>query len=108
MQTLKIPLPPLAIQEQIVSTIAEEEKIIDANKRLIELMTKKIDEVIARIYQELRESRIIGNGYAKELVFISLTSIESTRRIVRTNQKKNDLFSQKQCKFNEKVTLFKI
>jgi type I restriction enzyme S subunit len=52
MQTIKIPLPPLSVQEQIVAEIEEEEKIIVANKRLIKLMEKKIADVIARIYQE--------------------------------------------------------
>ncbi|MDR2172026.1 MAG: N-6 DNA methylase [Planctomycetaceae bacterium] len=49
---IEIPLPSLVDQEKIVSAIEEEEKIIIANKRLIELMENKIAAVIASIYQE--------------------------------------------------------
>jgi type I restriction enzyme M protein len=52
MQTIQIPLPPLDVQERIVAEIEEENQIIKSNKRLIELMEKKIAEVIAMVYQE--------------------------------------------------------
>ena len=46
---LKIPLPPLAIQKQLVLEAEKEEEIIKANKRLIEIMEKKIEKVIEEI-----------------------------------------------------------
>jgi type I restriction enzyme M protein len=46
-----IPVPSLADQERIVAALDEEQAIIDANKRLIDLMNKKIDNVIKRIYK---------------------------------------------------------
>ena len=46
---IKIPLPPLAIQKQLVAEAEKEEEIIHANKRLIEIMEKKIEKVIAEI-----------------------------------------------------------
>ncbi len=48
-KTFKIPLPPLAIQKQLVAEAEKEEEIIKANKRLIEIMEKKIEKVIAEI-----------------------------------------------------------
>ncbi len=46
---LKIPLPPLSIQKQLVAKAEEEEKIIEANKKLIEIMERKIEKVIEEI-----------------------------------------------------------
>lgn len=46
---LEIPLPPLAIQKQLVLEAEKEEEIIKANKRLIEIMEKKIEKVIEEI-----------------------------------------------------------
>ncbi len=46
---LEIPLPPLATQKQLVAEAQKEEEIIKANKRLIEIMEKKIEKVIAEI-----------------------------------------------------------
>ncbi len=47
---IKIPLPPLEIQKQIVARIAEEQKLVDANKKLIELFEKKIKDKIAEVW----------------------------------------------------------
>ncbi|MDR2651102.1 MAG: restriction endonuclease subunit S, partial [Prevotellaceae bacterium] len=52
LKILQIQLPPLAVQQNIVSEIEKEQEIIEANKRLIELMEKKIEDVIAKVYQE--------------------------------------------------------
>lgn len=46
---LKIPLPPLEIQKQLVIETEKEEEIITANKNLIEIMEKKIEKVIEEI-----------------------------------------------------------
>jgi restriction endonuclease S subunit len=49
---IKIPLPSLYEQEKIVSKIKEEESIIAANTKLIDIMQSKINQVINRIYKE--------------------------------------------------------
>ena len=46
---LKIPLPPLEIQKQLVAEAEKEEEIIISNKKLIEIMEKKIEKVIENI-----------------------------------------------------------
>src|SRR5205085_4737340 len=38
----KIPLPPLNVQEQIVARLEEEQKLVNANKRLLEIFEQKI------------------------------------------------------------------
>lgn len=45
-----ISLPPLEIQKQIVAEIEEEQKIIEANKKLIDLFQQKIEAKIKTIY----------------------------------------------------------
>lgn len=49
-RSLKIPLPPLDVQKQIVSRIEEEQKIVEANKKLIELYQGKIKEKIDEVW----------------------------------------------------------
>jgi len=46
---IKIPLPPIKIQQQIVEKIEAERKIVDQNKKLIEIFEEKIKEVIEEI-----------------------------------------------------------
>ena len=46
---VKIPLPPLEVQKQLVAKAEKEEEIITANRRLIELMERKIEEVLSDI-----------------------------------------------------------
>ena len=48
-EKLKIPLPSLEIQKQLVAEMEEQEKIIEANKKLIGIMEQKISEVLAEI-----------------------------------------------------------
>ena len=48
-RSVKIPLPPLSIQKQVVAEAEKEEEIIRANKNLIEIMEKKIEKVIKEI-----------------------------------------------------------
>ncbi len=45
-EQIKIPFPPLEIQEQLVVEAEKEEEIIAANRRLIELMEAKIGDVL--------------------------------------------------------------
>ena len=49
-EQLKIPLPPLKIQKQIVAQIEEEQKLIEANKKLIEIFEGKIKAKIAEVW----------------------------------------------------------
>lgn len=46
---LRIPLPPLEIQKQLVAEAEKEEEIIIANRRLIEIMEEKISAVLEEI-----------------------------------------------------------
>jgi type I restriction enzyme M protein len=50
--SLSFPLPPLDIQKQIVARIEEEQKVVDANKKLIELYQGKIKEKIDEVWGE--------------------------------------------------------
>lgn len=45
----KIPLPSLEVQQKLVAEAEEEQKIIDANKKLIEIMEGKIEKVLEEI-----------------------------------------------------------
>lgn len=49
---IKIPLPPLEIQKQIVAQIEEEQKLVEANKKLIELFEQKIKDKIKEVWGE--------------------------------------------------------
>jgi type I restriction enzyme M protein len=49
-KTLKIPIPPLEVQEQIVAEIESEQKIVNANKELMEKMEKKIKTKIGEVW----------------------------------------------------------
>lgn len=49
LRSIKIPLPPLKIQKQLVFEVEKEEEIIAANRRLIALMKAKINQVLAGI-----------------------------------------------------------
>jgi type I restriction enzyme M protein len=48
----RIPLPPLATQQVIVAEIEVEQKLVNANRELIERMEKKIQAVLARVWEE--------------------------------------------------------
>ncbi|MBM2813313.1 MAG: putative type restriction enzymeP protein [Ignavibacteria bacterium] len=49
-QTFKIPLPPLEIQQEIVSRIENEQKLVDANKELIKIFEQKIKDEINKLW----------------------------------------------------------
>jgi len=49
---IKIPLPPLEIQEQIVAKIEEEQKMVESAKWLIEVFENKIKERIGEVWGE--------------------------------------------------------
>jgi restriction endonuclease S subunit len=50
--TIPIPLPPLKIQKQIVAQIEEEQELVEANRKLIEIFEKKIKAKIAEVWGE--------------------------------------------------------
>ncbi len=47
-----IPLPPLAIQKQIVEKIEAERALVESSKKLIEIYEQKTKEVIAKLWAE--------------------------------------------------------
>jgi type I restriction enzyme M protein len=49
-RNVEIPLPPLETQGQIVLKIEEEQHIVDANKKLIEIYEKKIRDKVAEVW----------------------------------------------------------
>lgn len=51
-ETLKIPLPPIEIQREIVTVLENEQKLIEANKKLIEIYQQKIKSKIAEVWGE--------------------------------------------------------
>ena len=48
----EIPLPPLATQQEIVGEIEAEQKLVTANRELIERFEKKIQATLARVWGE--------------------------------------------------------
>lgn len=50
LKEMKIPLPPIEIQQVIVSEIQNEQSLIRANKRLIEIFEQKIKDRIAKVW----------------------------------------------------------
>jgi type I restriction enzyme M protein len=51
-ESIPIPLPPLATQQSIVAEIEAEQKLVAANRELIERFEKKIQATLARIWGE--------------------------------------------------------
>lgn len=51
-KAMEIPLPSLEEQKQIVAVLEAEQKLIDANKKLIEIYTQKIKSKIAEVWGE--------------------------------------------------------
>jgi len=52
LKSLQIPLPPFEAQKQIVSQIEEEQKAVDACKKLIEINKQKIKSKISEVWGE--------------------------------------------------------
>jgi type I restriction enzyme M protein len=49
---LKIPLPPLEEQKQIVAQIEREQSLVNANKELIAIYEQKIKDEINRLWEQ--------------------------------------------------------
>lgn len=52
LNTIEIPLPPLAIQKQIVEKIEAERVLVEGNKKLVEIYERKTKEVIGKLWEE--------------------------------------------------------
>ena len=52
LSNVKIPLPPLGIQKQIVAEIEAEQKVVEGNKKLIERMERRIEARIGEVWGE--------------------------------------------------------
>ena len=50
LKELKIPLPSIEVQHQIVARIEEEQQLVIANIKLMEIFEQKIKERIARVW----------------------------------------------------------
>jgi len=48
---LLIPLPPIDLQNEIVKEIEQTQKLVDANRQLIQRMEQKIDDRIQRVWE---------------------------------------------------------
>lgn len=51
-ESYPIPLPPLATQRAIVAEIEAEQKLVEANRELVERMEKKVQAALARVWGE--------------------------------------------------------
>jgi type I restriction enzyme M protein len=54
---LRIPLPPLATQQKIVSEIEAEQRLVNASRELIERLEQKISATLARIWGALEPAK---------------------------------------------------
>ncbi len=52
LKTLLVPIPNIELQKQIVSRIENEQKLVNANKKLISIFEQKIKDRIAKIWGE--------------------------------------------------------
>ncbi len=49
---IEIPLPPLAVQEQIVEKIEAERSLVESSKKLIDIYEQKTKDTIAKLWSE--------------------------------------------------------
>jgi restriction endonuclease S subunit len=52
LKNYKIPLPKISIQDKIISKIMEEQKLVNGNKKLIEIFEQKIKDKISEVWGE--------------------------------------------------------
>ncbi|MBA3284896.1 MAG: hypothetical protein H0U27_07535 [Nitrosopumilus sp.] len=50
MVKIKLPLPPIETQRQIVAQIEKEQTLVNANKQIIEIFEQKIKDRIAKVW----------------------------------------------------------
>lgn len=56
LNAIKIPLPSYSVQQQIVTKIEEEQKLVEGNNKLIEIFEQKIKDKIAEVWGEVEIS----------------------------------------------------
>ena len=49
---LEVPIPPIETQRELVIRYEEERKLVESNKKLIEIYTQKIQDRINRVWGE--------------------------------------------------------
>lgn len=59
LKKMPVPNPPLEIQDQFVSQIEREQKLVNANKQLIELFEQKIKDRIAKVWGADKKERVV-------------------------------------------------
>ncbi len=52
LEKIKIPLPPLGVQREIVAEIEAEQALVAANRKLVERMEEKIRAAVGRVWGE--------------------------------------------------------
>jgi restriction endonuclease S subunit len=57
--TFQIPLPPIDVQQDIVSQIQTEQRLVNANKELIEIFEQKIKDRIAKVWGEKKKEYVM-------------------------------------------------
>ncbi len=57
--SFKIPLPPLPIQQQIVNLIEQEQQLVNANKELIKIYEQKIKDEINKLWQPAAKEYVV-------------------------------------------------
>ena len=51
LERIQIPLPELALQEDLVADIEEEQKVVAGNQNLLDRMEQRIQDAIARVWE---------------------------------------------------------
>ena len=59
-KTIKIPLPPIAVQKQIVAEIEAEQALVAANRQLIARFEQKIQAALARVWGEEADLAVLA------------------------------------------------
>ncbi len=52
LEILKVPIPPISVQQEIVAQIEAEQEMVNANKKLIEIFERKIKDKISEVWGE--------------------------------------------------------
>ncbi len=52
LEILKIPLPPISVQQEIVAQIEAEQEMVNVNKKLIVIFEQKIKDKISEVWGE--------------------------------------------------------
>lgn len=67
-QNYNIPLPPLPIQQQIVSRIEQEQQLVNANKELIKIYEQKIKDEINKLWQPAKKEMLYPQNETLRMV----------------------------------------